>query len=131
MHWVKKSCALLAISLFLSFLGIELVFAATGSAPSNSIGAIAENVQSSYSALSKLFTATSYLMGICFFVAGVYGLKTFKDNPTQHQIGKPLMMIAIGALLTFLPSFVGTGGATIFGSSALSTGTSGFNSVPS
>jgi intracellular multiplication protein IcmD len=71
-----------------------------------SLGSIAESITSSFSNLSKLVTAGSYLAGLAFSIGAIMKFKQHKDNPTQTPIGTPVAMIVIAAALTFLPSLM-------------------------
>jgi len=108
------------------------VMAALGKGGSNfadgSIGTVAENMQSSFSAVAKLVTAGSYLGGIVFVIFAIVKFKNHKDNPTQVPIGGPIMMLFIGAALLFLPSVMKTAGLTVFGSQASAGGVDGIDS---
>lgn len=86
-------------------------------AADSSIGTLASNITSSFTALTKLITAGSYLAGLGFSIGAIMKFKQHKDNPTQIPIGTPIALVFIAAALLFLPAILDTTGATLFGSS--------------
>lgn len=90
--------------------------AATASAASTtSVGDIAASITTSFTNLTKLITAGSYLAGLGFSIGAVMKFKQHKDNPTQVPIGTPVALVFIAAALLFLPSILGVAGQTMFG----------------
>jgi intracellular multiplication protein IcmD len=84
---------------------------------SMTIGAMASSITGSFTNLTKLITAGSYLAGLGFSIGAIMKFKQHKDNPTQIPIGTPIAVVFIAAALLFLPSILGVTGATMFGSS--------------
>ncbi|WP_454781878.1 type IV secretion protein IcmD [Legionella sp. WA2022007384] len=82
-----------------------------------SLGEMAETITSSFTNLSKLITAGSYLAGLGFSIGAIMKFKQHKDNPTQIPIGTPIALVFISAALLFLPSMLGVTGTTMFGAS--------------
>ena len=68
------------------------------------VGDMADSITSSFTNLTKLITAGSYLAGIGFSTAAILKFKQHKDNPTQIPVGTPIALLAVSAALTFLPS---------------------------
>lgn len=68
-----------------------------------SLGEMAEQITSSYSNLTKLITAGSYLAGLGFSIGAIMKFKQHKDNPTQIPIGTPRALEFIAAALLFFP----------------------------
>ncbi|HET8772530.1 MAG TPA: type IV secretion protein IcmD [Thermoanaerobaculia bacterium] len=91
--------------------------AAASSESGTSIGDVAESVTGSFTNLTKLITAGSYLAGLGFSIGAVMKFKQHKDNPTQVPIGTPIALVFIAAALLFLPSILGVAGQTMFGDS--------------
>lgn len=89
------------------------------------IGSVATQVTTSFSALAKLITAASYVAGMGFALSAILKFKQHKDNPQQIPIGTPIALLFIAAGLIFLPTIFGVAGQTIFGSSATAGGVSG------
>ena len=81
------------------------------------VGAMASSIYGSFTNLTKLITAGSYLAGLGFSIGAIMKFKQHKDNPTQIPIGTPIALVFIAAALLFLPSVLGVTGATMFGSS--------------
>lgn len=81
------------------------------------IGKMASTIVSSFSSLTKLITAGSYLAGLGFAIGAIMKFKQHKDNPTQITIGQPIGLLFVAAALLFLPSILSVAGATMFGSS--------------
>lgn len=107
---------MLARRVSVALLGLFLVGSALGSGTTN-LASLASNVTQSFSEFGALMIAVSYVAGIGFGIAAVFKFKQHKDNPTQMPIGTPFSMLAISAVLVFLPGFFSPAGATIFGSS--------------
>jgi hypothetical protein len=79
-------------------------------------GAVAANVEGSFTNLTQLITAGSYLSGLGFSIGAIMKFKQHKDNPTQIPIGTPVALVFIASALLFLPSILGVTGTTMFGS---------------
>ncbi|KTD74479.1 hypothetical protein [Legionella tucsonensis] len=86
-----------------------------------SIGTMASTITSSFTNLTKLITAGSYLAGLGFSIGAIMKFKQHKDNPTQIPIGTPIALVFIAAALLFLPSILGVTGVTMFGGSGGTT----------
>lgn len=70
------------------------------------LGSIASSVTSSFTNLTKLITAGSYLAGLGFSVGAIMKFKEHKDNPTQVPIGTPIALDVLAAVLLYLPSIL-------------------------
>ena len=81
---------------------------------SEALGTVSANIYGNLTNLSKLITAGSYIAGLGFAIASIMKFKAHKDNPTQVPVGTPAALVMIAASLLFLPSILGTTGATIF-----------------
>lgn len=79
------------------------------------IGKMASSITQSFTNLTKLITAGSYLAGLGFSIGAIMKFKQHKDNPTQITIGTPIALVFIAAALLFLPTILGVTGATMFG----------------
>tara|TARA_Y100001956_G_scaffold9950_1_gene8768 strand:- start:2568 stop:2966 length:399 start_codon:yes stop_codon:yes gene_type:complete len=98
---------------------------AVGKSSNMSLGSVASTITGSFTSLTKLITAGSYLAGMAFSIGAVMKFKQHKDNPTQVPIGTPIALVFIAAALLFLPSVLGVSGETIFGSGAETAGPTG------
>ena len=90
-----------------------------------SLGTVASTVVGSFTNLTKLITACSYLAGIGFSIGSIMKFKQHKDNPTQIPVGTPIALLFIGGALLFLPTVLGVTGQTLFGTEASTAGPSG------
>ncbi len=102
-----------------------LVISGAAFADDSNLGAIASDMTSSFGGLGKLFWAAAYIMGTGFALIAVLKFKAHKDNPQQTTLGVPVALLAIGVALIFMPSLLGSTGATIFGDSRTATGFNG------
>ena len=102
--------------MWMACLGLMMV---TGEAlalvQSLTVGGMASEITSSFSQLTKLITAGSYLAGLAFSIGAIMKFKQHKDNPTQIPIGTPIALVFIAAALLFLPTILGIAGFTMFG----------------
>ncbi|CAM2762218.1 hypothetical protein LEAN103870_01730 [Legionella anisa] len=98
-----------------------LVLVSQDAAAGQSIGNMASTITSSFTNLTKLITAGSYLAGLGFSIGAIMKFKQHKDNPTQIPIGTPIALVFIAAALLFLPSILGVTGVTMFGGSGGTT----------
>ena len=105
-----------------TLLCLSLFSFATGSIAADlTLGGMASQITGSFTQLTKLITAASYLGGIAFSIGAIMKFKQHKDSPTQIQIGQPIGLTFIGAALLFLPTMLEITGATLFGSGGGST----------
>ena len=81
------------------------------------LGLMASKITGSFTQLTKLITAGSYLAGLGFSIGAIMKFKQHKDNPTQIPIGTPIALVFIAAALLFLPSILSITGQTMFGGS--------------
>lgn len=97
--------------------GLLALVCQDASATSNlTIGNMATQITNSFTSLTKLITAGSYLAGLGFSIGAIMKFKQHKDNPTQIPIGTPIALVFIAAALLFLPTILGVTGSTMFGS---------------
>lgn len=97
-------------------LGIIALLSQEAAASSSlTVGGMASQITQSFTNLTKLITAGSYLAGLGFSIGAIMKFKQHKDNPTQIPIGTPIALVFISAALLFLPSILGVTGATMFG----------------
>lgn len=102
---------------WITCLGLLLIAGEALAASSLTVGGMASSITGSFTNLTKLITAGSYLAGLGFSIGAIMKFKQHKDNPTQIPIGTPIALIFIAAALLFLPTILGIAGATMFGSS--------------
>ncbi len=90
-----------------------------------SLGGMASSITGSFTSLTKLVTAGSYLAGLGFSIGAIMKFKQHKDNPTNITVGTPIALTFIAAALLFLPSILGVTGSTLFGGSGETSGPTG------
>ena len=78
------------------------------------LGSVANQITSSFTNVTKLITAISYLAGLAFAIGAILKFKQHKDQPGQIPIGQPIGLTLIAGALIFLPSIVSTLGYTAF-----------------
>ncbi len=96
-------------------MGLLMFAGAAAAATSMTIGGMASSITDSFTSLTKLITAGSYLAGLGFSIGSILKFKAHKDNPTQITIGTPIALVLIAAALLFLPTILGIAGQTMFG----------------
>lgn len=68
--------------------------------------------------LMRLVTAMAYVMGIYFIIFSLMKLKTFGEQRTmmssQHHLKEPMIYMAVGVFLLYLPSAVSSGMSTFW-----------------
>lgn len=119
---ITKHKSLLSI---VSAVLLPLLWADLAYAGAETIGKVADNLVGTFSSLTKLITAGSYLAGLGFAIGAVMKFKQHKDNPTQIPIGTPIALLFIAAALLFLPTILGVTGASLFSSGGTVAGPSG------
>ncbi len=103
----------------------SLVVGTVALANTSGIGGVATTITGNLTAVAKLITAGSYVVGMAFAVGAIVKFKAHKDNPTQIPIGTPIALLFVGAALIFMPSVFKVSGATLFGASGTVSGASG------
>ncbi len=119
----KKNYSSIAVSLVA--LSAVVAAGATYAGSSLTLGGMASSITSSFTSLTKLVTAGSYLGGLGFSIGAIMKFKQHKDNPTNIPVGTPIALTFIAAALLFLPSILGVTGSTLFGGSGETSGPTG------
>lgn len=77
-----------------------------------------QNIVTQIPNLMRLVTALSYVMGMYFMFFGILKLKQYGEQRTmmsgEHQLKGPVIYLAVGALLLYLPSSVQIGMSTFW-----------------
>jgi intracellular multiplication protein IcmC len=93
------------------FLALLLWSQAASAAPD--IASMLQNVATNVPSVMALVTASAYVMGMFFIYKGILGLKDFGESRTmmssQHSLKGPLILMAVGAALLYLPTSVQVG----------------------
>ena len=79
-----------------------------------------------------LVSTVAFVLGIMVAIAGLLKLKAHSANPNDpsNSVKNAFVLMAVGAALVAVPALLGSGVASIFGSSATTTdATTGFNSL--
>jgi intracellular multiplication protein IcmD len=93
-----------------------LVFVGEAAFAGQTIGNMASSITNTFTNLTKLITAGSYLAGLGFSIGAIMKFKQHKDNPQQMPIGTPIALVFIASALLFLPTILTVAGYTMFGS---------------
>jgi len=109
---VPSGAQVTAIETSANNLVLAVAPAAASSLSGKSAGDLSSQITSSFTNLTKLITAGSYLSGLAFSIGAILKFKQHKDNPTQIPIGTPIALVFIGAALLFLPTILTTAGTT-------------------
>lgn len=81
------------------------------------IGTVASNISGTFTNVTKLLTSAGYVGGVMCLVIAIFQFKQHKENPTQTPLSKPMMILAMGTALIFIPTVTDVASATFFGSS--------------
>lgn len=105
----------LAIFSFYSSSSFAFSFSDVGSITADQM---LNNIAQSVPSLMRLTTAIGYVLGMFFVIKGIMGLKEYGETRThggQHGgLKGPLALLAVGALLLYLPSSVHVGLSTFW-----------------
>lgn len=104
--------------LLMAVFYIAPAFAAPINVTSLSAASMLQNIASQVPQLTQLVTAIAYVAGMFLVLSGVIKLKHVGEMRTQmsheHSIAAPLITIAVGAMLIYLPTTVNVGLATFW-----------------
>jgi intracellular multiplication protein IcmD len=81
----------------------------------DTLGGMSSSVTTSLDDVSQLGNAVAFVGGIFFAVIGLFKFKAYKENPQQTPLGQPIMMIVLAAALLALPTVIGSGMQTLWG----------------
>ncbi|MES2218098.1 MAG: hypothetical protein V4501_06780 [Pseudomonadota bacterium] len=118
---INKYLPSLTKAFFLSLASFSCFYTQLAFADVPDAATMLQNLISQVPQFMQLVTATAYVMGIWFIYKGVLGLKAFGEQrnmmaQNEHLKG-PLIMMAVGAALLYLPSSVQAGLTTFWGDS--------------
>ena len=82
------------------------------------IGQIAENLTTSIQGASTLVTALAYLGAVTFGFIGALKWKEHGNQPDRTPLKVPMTYWGISAICAALPEFIGTGIASMWGTSS-------------
>lgn len=92
---------------------IAIGFYAVDILAEQTLGGIADKAAGNLASILKLVTGASYLAGFGLTIGALFKFKKHKENPQQTELSACIVMLIIGIALIFLPSIIGTGGATL------------------
>ena len=95
------------------FMGPSMMLLHAAKKESGGLKGVADKVTEQLESVAKLIVGLSFVAGLGFLLAGLFKFKQHKDNPTQVQIGTPLVLVALGSAMLFLPGLVSIGGETM------------------
>jgi intracellular multiplication protein IcmC len=105
---LKQNSLIKICLLLLSAFFVVPAYAATAD-----IATMIENLSLAVPALTQLTTAISYVMGMFFMIKGVMDFKRLGEQRTmmsgEHTWKGPLVSLAVGAALLYLPSAIQSG----------------------
>jgi len=82
----------------------------------------ADSIKGGMTSFLELLLSGAYLAGFGIMIGAIFKFKQHRDNPTQVPVGTPFMMLMVSVALIFLPSFVTSSGAQVFGDDAKRVG---------
>ncbi|WP_411840089.1 hypothetical protein [Paracoccus sp. ME4] len=104
----------------------------SGAASAQTVGSIASSLTTQTSLVGTLITVISFVLGVALAIAGLMKFRAHSQNPNDpsNKMSTAFVLMFAGAGLVAVPAVLGTGIATVFGSSANTTnGTTGFRSL--
>jgi hypothetical protein len=115
---LKKYLPSLTKAFFLSLVSFSGFYTQIAFADVPDAATMLENLVSTVPQFMQLVTATAYVMGMWFVYKAVLGLKAFGEQrnmmaQNEHLKG-PLIMMAVGAMLLYLPSSIQAGLTTFW-----------------
>lgn len=96
-----------------------------GLADAATIGAVADNVSTSFGQLADLIVAGAYLGGAGMGIQAALKFKAHNENPQQVKLSQPIVYSLVAACLLALPSFIQTGSDTLWNGGATSSSLKG------
>jgi hypothetical protein len=91
----------------------ELAIATTPAA--KGLTDLATGIKGQVSSIADVLVVVAYVAGVGFALGGIVQFKAHKDSPAQVPLSKPIVYLAVGACLLFLPSIFDIAGQTVFG----------------
>ncbi len=94
--------------------------AAAASAQVADIGAMASGLQSQAGDIADLIGAAAFLLGICIGIVGLLKFRQHSQNPNDPsaRLSTAFTMVFVGAALVAIPTTLGVGIGSLFGSGA-------------
>lgn len=64
------------------------------------------NLTDACNSIASLIFAIANIAGLAFGISGIMKFKQHKDNPSMIQIGQPIALVLLSAVLLFLPILI-------------------------
>lgn len=109
-YFKKLKLSALAVGLFAS-IGAQAQLSSTG----QSIGQIAQNVNSSLYGVTELAYGAAYMLAALFALVALLKFKAHNDNEQQTPLKTPIIFLALAAAFIALPTVLDSGAKTIWG----------------
>ena len=91
----------------------------------STVGQMASNVSSNFSAMADLLSGGSYLAGAGFGIKSAMAFKMHAEDARQHKLSTAMVLALVSGSLLALPTFLSTGSDTMFGQGAQQNSLSG------
>lgn len=96
------------------------------------VGTMSDNLRTQATSVEGLISVAAFIIGVGMVILGLLMFKKNNDNPNDPSAskGKAIILLFVGAGLVALPTVLGVGVNTLFGSGAqMTNATSGFTSL--
>ncbi|MCE6959656.1 hypothetical protein LAZ40_11565 [Cereibacter sphaeroides] len=113
-------------------LGVLLLLPGAAAAEVRDFGAIFADLSLQMTKAAKFLTIAAFIMGVVLAIAGILKFKAHSQNPNDPsaKVSTAFVLIFAGAAMVALPTTLGSGIATIFGTGADTTdGVHGFTGL--
>jgi uncharacterized membrane-anchored protein len=92
---------------------------------------VAQGVTNSFAGIASLILGVCAVAGLGFAAAAIFKFKAHKDNPQSTPLGQPLALLAIAAMLLWIPFLLQSAGQTLTGGAGAGNQSDLQGSVPS
>ena len=117
---------------FIAFTLSAILLAGQASAEVRNLGEIADGITGQLDSVNQFISVAAFVMGVAMAIAGLMKFRAHSQNPNDpsNKMSTAFILIFVGAGLVAIPSVLGSGVETIFGTGADTTnGTTGFTSL--
>lgn len=119
---LKKNISGILVRLGLAF-GVLGVSSTAAMAQSQNLGQIADSLSTQTSEIADLISMVAFVLGVGMAIAGFLKFRQNAQNPNDPsaKVSTAFILIFVGAGLVAIPTALGSGIATVFGSGADTT----------
>lgn len=96
------------------FLAFSAAAAPAAAMAQQTIGDVANRVNSEIGSIPSLLAGAAFLIGVAMLIKGLIALREHSDDPKGAPLPKALMLCFAGSLLIALPSTIDGGVSTLF-----------------